>query len=122
MSKDQGITVFLSSHILSEIEMIASSMAIINKGKTVIQGQVTELMDKEKVVLRISSDQKEKVKDILLQKFKAEILSSQDNYTEYTGKASEVPDVIRLLNAEGINIYEVNKRTKLEDLFLQLTD
>jgi ABC-type multidrug transport system ATPase subunit len=122
MAKDQGITIFLSSHILSEIEMIATSMAIINKGKTVVQGRVSELMDKEKVVLRISSDRNARVKELLETKFQADILSSQDHYTEYAGRSSQVPDVIRLLDKEGINIYEVNRRTKLEDLFLQLTD
>jgi ABC-type multidrug transport system ATPase subunit len=122
MAKDQGITVFLSSHILSEIEMIATHMAIINKGKTVVQGKVSELMDKEKVVLRILSDESEKVKQILTEKFNAEIFSLQNNYVEYSGKSSQVPDVIRSLDAAGINIYEVNRRTKLEDLFLQLTD
>jgi ABC-type multidrug transport system ATPase subunit len=122
LSRDKGITVFLSSHILSEIEMIATDVAIINKGKTVMQGSVKELMDREKVVLRIVSDGNEMVKEILARQFNVDIISPQNEYTEFHGRASEVPEMVRQLTKQGINIYEINKRTRLEDIFLQLTN
>jgi ABC-type multidrug transport system ATPase subunit len=122
LSHDKGITVFLSSHILSEIEMIASNVAIINKGRTVMQGSVKELMDQERVVLRIVSDNSDGAKTILTKSFKVEIAASPKEYVEFHGSASDVPAMIRQLTERGINIYEVNKRTRLEDLFLQLTN
>ncbi len=122
LSKDKGITIFLSSHILSEIEMIATNMAIINKGKTVVQGTTNELMDSKKIVLRIVSDQIEKVKQILSDQFKTEIISTQRDFTEVQANAADVPAMVRCFVEKEINIYEINKRTKLEDLFLQLTD
>ncbi|MEP7264270.1 MAG: ABC transporter ATP-binding protein [Bacteroidota bacterium] len=121
LTKDKGITVFLSSHILSEIEMIATSMAIINNGKTVVQGTVGELMDNEKIILQIRSDNNSKVRELLQANFKVEADSLHQDYTELHGRTSDVPSMIRLLVENDINIYEVNKRTKLEDLFLQLT-
>lgn len=121
LSKDKGITVFLSSHILSEIEMIATSMAIINNGKTVVQGSVEELMDSEKIVLQIRSDQNDRVRELLQSNFKIETDSLYQDYTELHGLTADVPAMVRLLVENDINIYEVNKRTKLEDLFLQLT-
>ena len=45
LSKEQGKTVILSSHQLSEIEMIANRMVIINKGKSIIEGDVSELLE-----------------------------------------------------------------------------
>lgn len=122
LAKDKGITIFLSSHILSEIEMIASSMAIINKGKTVAQGNVKELMDAEKSILRFTTDNALLCKDIINNKFKTESVIVNDAILEFGGKSSEIPLLIRTFTEQGINIYEVNKRTKLEDLFLRLTE
>lgn len=45
LSKSEGKTVFLSSHILSEVELVANRMIIINKGKTVVEGKVNELLN-----------------------------------------------------------------------------
>jgi len=44
LSNQRGITVFLSSHLLNEVEQVATRMAIINKGKLVVQGKVEELL------------------------------------------------------------------------------
>ena len=44
LSKDHGMTVFLSSHLLNEVEQVATRMAIINKGRLVVQGSVDELL------------------------------------------------------------------------------
>ena len=122
LAKNKGITVFLSSHILSEIEMIATSMAIINKGKTVAQGNVKELMDAEKSILRFTTDNTLLCKDIIHTKFKTESVAVSDTILEFSGKSSEIPLLIKSFSEQGINIYEVNKRTKLEDLFLRLTE
>ena len=43
LRNEQGKTVLLSSHLLSEIELIANRMVIINKGKTVVEGEVATL-------------------------------------------------------------------------------
>ena len=42
LSKDHGMTVFLSSHLLNEVEQVATRMAIINKGKLIVQGSVND--------------------------------------------------------------------------------
>lgn len=44
LSTERGITVFLSSHLLFEIEQVATRMAIIDKGGLVVQGEVRELL------------------------------------------------------------------------------
>ena len=50
LSQQQGKTVILSSHQLSEIELIANRMVIINRGKTVIEGKVSELLNNEEML------------------------------------------------------------------------
>lgn len=44
LANEQEKTIFLFSHILPEVEMIANRMAIINKGKTVVEGEVRQLL------------------------------------------------------------------------------
>ena len=44
LAAERNVTVFLSSHLLSEIEHLATSMAIINNGSLVVQGSVSELL------------------------------------------------------------------------------
>ncbi|MEO6490020.1 MAG: ATP-binding cassette domain-containing protein [Ferruginibacter sp.] len=45
LSREMGKTVVVSSHLLSEIELIANRMIIINKGKRIVEGNVAELLD-----------------------------------------------------------------------------
>ena len=44
LSKEKEITVFLSSHILKEIELVANRMVIIDKGKSLVEGEVKALL------------------------------------------------------------------------------
>jgi ABC-type multidrug transport system ATPase subunit len=122
LAKDKGITVFLSSHILSEIEMIATSLAIINKGKTVVQGSLAELMDEERAVLRIKSADPRKTMHLLGDHFHVANASVNGDAVEFNGRSADIPAIIHLLSSNGIDISEVNKRTRLEDLFLRLTE
>ena len=61
LSTEQSITVFLSSHLLSEIEQTATSMAIINAGRLVVQGKVKELLEEREGIVRIDARPKEQV-------------------------------------------------------------
>src|SRR4030042_2469761 len=48
-----GMTVFLSSHLLHEVEQVCDEVAVLNRGKVVRQGTVSELLGKEQAVLRV---------------------------------------------------------------------
>lgn len=48
LSREEGKTIFISSHLLSEMEMIADNMLIIDKGRKVVEGPVQELLTPEK--------------------------------------------------------------------------
>jgi ABC-type multidrug transport system ATPase subunit len=51
LSKEMGKTVIVSSHLLNEIEQIANRMIIIHKGKKVVEGVVSELLDPGKTIV-----------------------------------------------------------------------
>ena len=49
LNQQEGKTILLSSHILNEIEEIAKSMILIHNGKTIAQGKISALLDKENI-------------------------------------------------------------------------
>jgi len=44
LSMENEMTIFLSSHLLSEVELVATRMAVINHGELMVQGDVSELL------------------------------------------------------------------------------
>jgi ABC-2 type transport system ATP-binding protein len=50
---DGGMTIFLSSHLLHEVEQVCDEVAVLNRGKVVRQGKVSELLGKEQALLRV---------------------------------------------------------------------
>src|SRR5215217_5841293 len=65
LSKNEGKTVFVSSHLLSEIEVIADSMLIIDKGKKVAEGKVSDLLNPSDTLVLLETDNDEQVKSFL---------------------------------------------------------
>jgi len=53
LKNDLGKTIFLSSHLLHEIEQIATRMAIISKGKTMVEGNVSELLSSSDLMVSL---------------------------------------------------------------------
>ncbi len=56
MSKEENKTIFLSSHILSEIELVANRMIIINKGSKIVEGEVSKLLNSNIVKVTVEVD------------------------------------------------------------------
>jgi ABC-type multidrug transport system ATPase subunit len=114
-------TVLLSSHILSEIELIANRMVIINKGKTIVQGSVTDLLNAQELIVLFSLDNKEKAKQILLNSpFKITIEESADNNLLLHISQEKIPSINKLFCDNGISVYSIEAKRKLEDYFLKL--
>src|SRR6478736_4682129 len=55
LSKEMGKTVVISSHLLSEIELIASRMIVIHKGEKIVEGKVDDLLDPTHTIVDIES-------------------------------------------------------------------
>ena len=53
LPKDYGITILISSHILSEMELMATHVGIINNGKLLFQGSMDDLRKKQKAVIQL---------------------------------------------------------------------
>ena len=116
----QGVTVFLSSHLLHEVEQICDRVAVLNKGKVVAQGPVGELLSKEPVLrVRVASPQA--AVEALRSLPGISHLSANGAYVEVRGPQPEA--VIAHLVGCGLAPREAREeRPDLESLFLKLTE
>lgn len=122
LSKEQGKTIFVSSHLLSEIEMIADKMLILDKGKKIVEGPVRELLDPTKILVELEVNNPETV----FEKLQA---GSWNNYIKERHRNTIVfqlaKDQIPQLNAYLVSIdagvLALKPKHSLEDYFLSLT-
>lgn len=120
--KDEGKTVFLNSHLLSEVEMVSDQVAFIRQGRTIAAGNMSELLGEDvKLAIRakgIVSETFNIVRDrwanCKLMDWGIEVpLPCED----------DVPEIVSALCSNGARIYEVNVgRLTLEELFVRLMD
>jgi ABC-type multidrug transport system ATPase subunit len=126
LSNDQRKTVFVSSHLLSEIELVADSVLIINKGRKVAEGNKQELLNPVKTQVELVTDNKEGSIKLIKQTRWSNYLLERSNENEDTHILFEmdkvlIPDLNRTLVEKGINVLSLKPKHSLEDLFLSLT-
>lgn len=122
--KQQGKTILLSSHILSEIELIADSMAIMHQGKAVVQGQVAELLSaQENLLIHLETSQAEAAQKVLAQSpFAGRVQEQKQGGIQLRCNREEIPELVKLLSTRDIPIFGVRATRSLEDYFLAITE
>ena len=121
LKNERNKTVLLSSHILSEIELIATRMVIIAKGKTIVQGSVSELLNAQELIVSFSVDNVEKAKT-LLANFSPKVIidKTDDNSLLLHISQEHIPTINKLFCDNDINVFSIEAKRKLEDYFLKL--
>ncbi len=120
---EQGKTIFLSSHLLSEIEKIATQVGIVKDGKTVFQGAIEDLenLRKKNFAVNIVASNSSEIAGKLNGKYPSKILGSE-NMQIYLDEREALPVLINDLVNMGARLYEVSpQRDNLEELFIDLT-
>lgn len=126
LNREQGKTILLSSHILSEIEEIAHSMIMLNKGQTVAQGRVQELLSNEDLHVEIETGDTGSITE----KTSALIRSSawQQYFAGCSGSVLRFnlskPKIAALNNflvTENIPVLRIEYKRQLEEYFLKMT-
>jgi len=116
-----GKTVFLSSHLLNEIEQICDRVAIVNHGEIVQQGAVADLLAGQ-VALRIETDQPQVAYQILSEHWQTQA-DEQPNWLTIQANRDDTPHILRNLMSADVSVYQVmTQRRTLEDYFLAVTD
>lgn len=123
LSKDKQKTIFLSSHILNEVEAIASRMIIINNGQTQIEGRVNELLNEDKLKVRFEVDQTEKAVNIIdNSRWKNNFVEIEKNKIVMEMEKEDISGLNKYLVDNSINVSGVVPTRSLEDYFLRITE
>lgn len=121
LGRDLGKTVILSSHLLSEVELMANRMVIINKGTVSVEGNVAELLGGSLLKVSVECTSPEKAKALIESKALANGLALVSHHIiQMEMDRSLVPVMIDLLVTNGISVQSVVPVRKLEDYFLNL--
>jgi ABC-type multidrug transport system ATPase subunit len=122
LSKDMGKTLFVSSHLLNEMEIIADLMLIIDKGKKVVEGEVEELLNPDQTNLELeTTDNAAAIQQIKGSGWSSKYLSLSAGKIILRMGQDEIPRFIRYLTQTNVDIISVRPRHSLEDYFLSLT-
>jgi ABC-type multidrug transport system ATPase subunit len=120
LKNEQNKTILLSSHQLSEIELIANRMVIINQGKSIVEGSVEELLNSEETMVRIEIDSVDSALEFVRSRFNpAEITRTSAKELEVLISKKRIPDLTKELVLAGFTIHAVEPKRKLEDYFIK---
>ena len=122
LSKEQNKTIFLSSHILSEVEIIATNMVIINKGCTIVEGNVQELLNKGLLKVNFMIDKPKQALECLNNsRFNSSNIVITDTAITIETEQSFISDINSLLVANDIKVEGIQSTRSLEEYFLSIT-
>lgn len=121
LSKERGITVFLSSHLLNEVEQVATHMGIINKSEMVVQGKTAELLKVNANNIFLNVQPRKKVFALLKKVKDVSALTLTDDGITAKIEEKHLPEIINVLVKNKCRIYTVERRNSLEEYFLSIT-
>jgi ABC-2 type transport system ATP-binding protein len=120
LAEEEGLSVLVSSHLLSEIQLLCDRVAIMTKGKIIKVGTVNELLGvQQRMNWRVEPLDAGKT---ILRSY-TEVMETDDGYLVTAFDEEETPKWNAALTSQAVQVIEMNRRLPtLEDLFLELTD
>ncbi|SFF98871.1 ABC-2 type transport system ATP-binding protein [Desulfotomaculum arcticum] len=119
--KDTGTTVFLNSHLLSEVEMVCDTVAFIKGGRILRQDSLEQLQSGEIAVELMLSGINDIVK-LALSNIALSLTIDGDIVTAFVNNEDDIPRLAEAVIKSGAHLYEMTrKRSSLEETFIELT-
>lgn len=120
LARDKGISVLISSHLISEVQLMCDRVCIINQGILVRDGTVTEMLSTGEIVWIVNNPRQGQ--KILSNQFQLEARITAQNELIAAIDLKHLPKINAALIAAGLDLQTVAaKNTSLEELFLRLT-
>jgi ABC-2 type transport system ATP-binding protein len=122
----EGRTVMLSSHLLDEVERTCDAVAIVDSGKVIRQGPISELLAGAAVEVHVGCSTPDRARTVLAstafgEKIDVEASGLSIHLPSGTGKDA-IAEINRLLVEDGISVYRLEEmQVSLESWFLQVT-
>lgn len=122
LSRHQGKTILVSSHLLHEIELIANRMLIIDKGKKIMEGTVAELVDPANTIVHLEVTNPQEVVNWLQgSRWSAHLQEQHKQVILLRMNKAQVPALTADLVNAGASIMSLQPQNSLESYFLSLT-
>ena len=121
LPSEYGMTVIISSHLLSEIDQMATQVGIVTKGKMIFQDSIEAMrrFAQPKVLIKVSNGEKG-WRSLVANGIKAEHKDDLILFDECSDE--KVAHIVQILVQEGISVYRVEEEKRsLEEIFLQMT-
>jgi len=123
LNKEFGITIFLSSHLLSEVDKIVTHLGVLSHGKLVFQGPYSQLksLQQQSATIQINTNNNQRALEVLRSQFDSSMNPEAFITINYQNE-QQVAAACRLLVEEHIDIYRVQvEQNDLEKIFLEIT-
>ncbi|GIN72458.1 putative ABC transporter ATP-binding protein YhcH [Bacillus sp. J14TS2] len=120
LAEEEGVAVIISSHLLSEIELMCDRIGIIKNGELIATEYVRDHEDQHLKQIMIESEPTNETLQVLKREFDFET-STRDGQIIFKCEKADVPNVVKTLIANDIHVYQVNiSNDSLEDKFFNL--
>ncbi|MES2777099.1 MAG: ABC transporter ATP-binding protein [Bacteroidota bacterium] len=121
LSKEHGKTVIVSSHLLNEIEQVATKILIIDKGKKVIEGSAAAMFDPAKTLVSLQTPNTDVLAKLQGSVFAGCYQKSIGDEMIFEMHRKDIPAFNATLVEQGVAVLSISPRHSLEDYFLRLT-
>ncbi len=123
LAHEQNVAVFVSSHLMSEMELMCDRVAIINQGKVLGVKTVKELLSQASgTVYRYTVKPMSKALVLLEPKYGSAIKDSTEQHIDIEAEGDMVSDITTLLATQGVAVSGITKiENSLEDAFMDIT-
>ena len=122
LSKDHGKTIMISSHLLYEIEQVATNMLIINKGRKVSEGPVKQLLNPDDTLTEIQIQSNSNVAQQLSgSRWQPYAESITTTLLTFRMNPSLTPELNKWLVENGVAVQSISSKHSFETYFLNIT-
>jgi lantibiotic transport system ATP-binding protein len=122
LPQEFGVTVFLSSHLLSEVEQIATHIGIIHEGRLLFQGPLHELQTKQQSQLTVGVRQLDQGMECLINAGWSVAKQDDGLLRVEANTADDAVKINRLMVDRSLDVFHLQlTQASLEDIFLTLT-
>lgn len=122
LARERGVTIFLSSHLLYEVELIATRIAIIHQGKLRVEGSVQDLLKKGHSSVLVKTDHPEEALLFLKTKESYRSAAIHSDGINVELDQERIPELNRQLVNAGFNVNGLIPQRTLETYFLNLIE
>ena len=120
LSKEERKTIFVSSHLLSEIELVADSMLIIDQGRKIAEGKVADLLNPADTLVEIETMNNDETRNSLQQSQWSGLMQASDKIVLKMHR-KDIPHLTKFLVERNVEVLAIQPKHSLEDYFLSLT-